>query len=79
VIARIVTFAGACFVFLAGQGERRMANFLRDTRFGFRLLRKNPGFAAVAIFALALGIGANTARGSPVCYSVALPRGERRA
>jgi putative ABC transport system permease protein len=38
-----------------------MANFLRDTRFGFRLLRKNPGFAAVVIFALALGIGANTA------------------
>jgi putative ABC transport system permease protein len=38
-----------------------MANFLRDTRFGFRLLRKNPGFATVAILALALGIGANTA------------------
>jgi putative ABC transport system permease protein len=38
-----------------------MANFVRDTRFGFRLLRKNPGFAAVAIIALALGIGANTA------------------
>ena len=38
-----------------------MPNVLRDTRFGFRLLRKRPGFAAVAILALALGIGANTA------------------
>ncbi|MGA8101683.1 MAG: hypothetical protein WB869_05990 [Candidatus Acidiferrales bacterium] len=38
-----------------------MATILRDTRFGFRLLRKNPGFAALGIFVLALGIGANTA------------------
>ncbi len=38
-----------------------MPNFLRDIRFGFRLLRKNPAFAAVAILALALGIGANSA------------------
>jgi hypothetical protein len=35
-----------------------MPNLLRDTRFGFRLLRKKPGFAAVGILALALGIGA---------------------
>jgi putative ABC transport system permease protein len=46
-------------------------NFFQDLRYGLRVLRKSPGFSAVAIFSLALGIMAATAMYS-VIYGVVL-------
>jgi predicted permease len=50
-----------------------LSHLSRDARFGFRMLWRNPGFTAVAVLALALGIAANTAIFSVVHATLLAP------
>jgi putative ABC transport system permease protein len=81
-----VARAAAEFRFRASIFEFRvstMATLMQDLKYGLRMILKNPGFTAVAVITLALGIGANTTiftfANAFLVHPVSLPEVDRLA
>jgi macrolide transport system ATP-binding/permease protein len=63
----------------ARRGLGWLDDAVADVRYGVRMLRRNPGFTAVAVLALAIGIGVDTAVFTAYKAIVARPLGARNA